>query len=198
MEPFEYPAAALTRRHQPLGYLDVASYLPWLRDEFCFRCVYCLRREQWDVATKLHVEHFLPSCQFPEQHLAYDNLLYSCARCNLAKGACSVSDPTHLLLSGAIEIASHGELVTANPLCLRLIAQLRLNSSEMIHFRRLWLEIIAMAREFNPPLFLELMGFPAELPNLSSLKPPGGNGRAAGIGQSYFAQRERDELPSMY
>ena len=46
-DPFSYPAAAHVRRHGPQGYADYPSYLPWLRDEFSFRCVYCLLREQW-------------------------------------------------------------------------------------------------------------------------------------------------------
>ncbi|WP_254512734.1 HNH endonuclease [Anatilimnocola floriformis] len=198
MEPFEYPAAAHVRRHQPRGYLDVSSFLPWLRDGFCFRCVYCLRREQWDVVASLHIDHFLPVSQFPLQQLSYDNLLYACSRCNLIKGSLAVGNPTHHLLACNVAIAAHGELITADSECLRLIAQLRLNSSEMIHFRRLWLEIIAMARECNPQLHLQLMGFPADLPDLRLLKPPSGNGKPSGIEQSYLVQRERGELPSLY
>lgn len=196
--PFAYPPAAHIRRHQPRGYLDVGSYLAWLRDEFCFRCVYCLRREQWDVATKLHIDHFLPTAQFPEKSTEYDNLFYACSRCNLLKGSQAVSNPTQHLLSSAVQVAEHGELVTVDQECLRLIAQLRLNSPEMIHFRRLWMEIIAMAREHNPQLHRELMGFPAELPDLRSLKPPDGNGRPTGIEQSFLMQRNRGELPSLY
>ena len=43
--PFVYPASPHVRRHGPMGYADHASFRPWLRDEFAFRCVYCLRRE---------------------------------------------------------------------------------------------------------------------------------------------------------
>lgn len=46
--PFIYPAVPHVRRHGPMGYADVTSFRPWLRDEFSFRCVYCLLREQWD------------------------------------------------------------------------------------------------------------------------------------------------------
>ena len=44
-DPFSYPAAVHVRRHGPQGYADYASYRPWLRDEFAFRCVYCLLRD---------------------------------------------------------------------------------------------------------------------------------------------------------
>ena len=44
---FAYPRELHERRHGPLGYLDYGDYRPWLRDEFQFRCVYCLCRERW-------------------------------------------------------------------------------------------------------------------------------------------------------
>jgi hypothetical protein len=44
---FQYPRQAHVRRHGPLGYVNYQSYKPWLRDEFEFRCVYCLWRERW-------------------------------------------------------------------------------------------------------------------------------------------------------
>ena len=39
---FDYPAPQEKRRHGPSGYRNYESYRPWLRDEFDFRCVYCL------------------------------------------------------------------------------------------------------------------------------------------------------------
>ena len=48
---FRYPAQPLARRHGPCGYADYQSFRPWLRDEFSFRCVYCLIREQWGRVT---------------------------------------------------------------------------------------------------------------------------------------------------
>ena len=48
--PFDYPAQPHIRRHGPIGYADYASFRPWLRDEFVFRCVFCLRRESWGQA----------------------------------------------------------------------------------------------------------------------------------------------------
>lgn len=66
--PFRYPAAAHVRRHGPQGYADYASYRPWLRDEFAFRCVYCLLREQWGlVRGTFAIDHFLPASVNPEQ-----------------------------------------------------------------------------------------------------------------------------------
>jgi hypothetical protein len=33
---------------------DYESYRPWLRDEFAFRCVYCLTRETWGPLTGVY------------------------------------------------------------------------------------------------------------------------------------------------
>ena len=44
---FVYPVERHVRRHGPLGYSDYQSFKPWLRDEFRFRCCYCLWRETW-------------------------------------------------------------------------------------------------------------------------------------------------------
>ncbi len=48
-EAFTYPPPVTERRHGPGGYVDYGSYRPWLRDEFVFRCVYCLNRDPGDV-----------------------------------------------------------------------------------------------------------------------------------------------------
>jgi len=42
---FHHPSAPAPRRHGPRGYLDYTSFKAWLRDEFTFRCVYCLTSE---------------------------------------------------------------------------------------------------------------------------------------------------------
>ena len=65
MSPFAYPAHQHVRRHGPQGYQDPASFRPWLRDEFSFRCVCCLRREAWYQAVSLEIDHFQPLSQVP-------------------------------------------------------------------------------------------------------------------------------------
>lgn len=198
MTPFEYPPIQLTRRHGPLGYRDYLSYRSWLRDEFAFRCVFCLRREQWDLSSRLQVDHFVPVTQSAELSLAYDNLLYACGRCNLAKASQAIVDPGQTLLKSTVTILPDGSLSPDDETAERLIEQLDLNRPEMTAFRLLWSEIIAMANQCRPELYCQLMGFPNDLPNLKKLKPPGGNSRPEGIEQSYFAKRERGELPKIY
>lgn len=198
MTPFAYPPQAHVRRHGPQGYARHESFRPWLRDEFSFRCVYCLRREQWDRAIKLEVEHFQPTSRTPQERLNYDNLVYACARCNAAKAARSVPDATQVFLDGSVTVQPDGQIIGHSPDACRLISDLRLNSAEAIHFRRLWLEIVAMAYRFVPDLYHRLMGYPDDLPDLSRMRPPNGNTRPAGVSQSHFARRERGELPTTY
>jgi hypothetical protein len=42
------------------------------------------------------------------------------------------------------------------------------------------------------------LGFPENLPDLSKLKPPGGNERPEGIADSHYERRERGQLPEFY
>src|SRR5437660_4231724 len=100
--PFIYPSVPHVRRHGPVGYADYASYRPWLRDEFSFRCVYCLLREQWGRVRAVYaIDHFLAVAHHPTRVTDYDNLIYSCITCNTAKGDRAVPDPLALLTSPA-------------------------------------------------------------------------------------------------
>src|ERR1700747_1512380 len=95
---FSYPLARHSRRHGPQGYAAYPSFRPWLRDEFCFRYVYCLIREQWGrVSGEFDLDHYEPQSLRPQKAVDYDNLLYSCAACNVAKGDQLVPDPTMVL-----------------------------------------------------------------------------------------------------
>ena len=195
MVPFDYPDRPHVRRHGPRGYQQPASFRPWLRDDFSFRCVFCLRREQWDRASSLEVEHFLPSGRFPNQRLNYHNLFYACSRCNSAKGDRAIDDPSRTLLSGNVVVGEDGRIIGQSDEARRLITALRLNSAEAVHYRRLWIEIVAMARQFAPDLLHTLMQLPDDLPDLSRLKPPDGNSRPDGVVESHHARRNRGELP---
>ena len=81
--PFTYPTTRHIRRHGPHGYKNYESYRDWLRDEFSFRCVFCLRREQWSpMAGNWDIDHFTPQDRYPQGRLDYENLLYICHTCN--------------------------------------------------------------------------------------------------------------------
>ena len=95
---FEYPMGPHLRRHGPEGYTDYDSYRDWLRDEFVFRCVYCLHREQWySRGGTFNVEHFIPVAVDPNGRCEYTNLLYACLTCNIAKqDILGVPDPCQI------------------------------------------------------------------------------------------------------
>jgi hypothetical protein len=42
------------------------------------------------------------------------------------------------------------------------------------------------------------LGYPANLPDLACLRPPGGNSRPEGIAGSSFERKRRGELPDIY
>jgi HNH endonuclease len=197
--PFQYPPAPHVRRHGPQGYADYSSFRPWLRDEFSFRCVYCLLREQWGrVNGTFTIDHFVAVAIDPELENDYDNLLSACVTCNLRKGVRVLPDPLTVLTSTVVRVESDGTIhADANSEAARLIELLGLDSRESTRFRKRWIEIVALARQ-NPDLYRELMGYPDDLPNLRCRRPPGGNTRPAGVEQSAFARRERGELPSSY
>ncbi len=79
-----------------------------------------------------------------------------------------------------------------------LILKLDLNAPRMVVWRLLWARLVDLAREHDANLFLQLMGYPVNLPNLARLRPPGGNLRPAGVTASHFARRARGELPAIY
>jgi hypothetical protein len=193
--PFSYPPTPHKRRHGPKGYADYQSYRPWLRDEFSFRCVYCLLREQWSQIRGGHgIDHFQSIALQPLKQCDYDNLLVACLPCNALKSKRIIGDPTKLLTAPNVWVTDDGAIHTDNPEAARLIEALGLDSPQATELRALWIDIIALAADHDEPLYQQLMGFPDDLPNLAKLRPPGGNSRPEGVGNSYFAAREQGRL----
>src|SRR5271157_634117 len=199
MTPFTYSPEPHVRRHGPQGYADAASYRPWMRDEFTFRCVYCLFREQWgSLRGTFDVEHFRPIASQPGDRLSYDNLLYGCTACNTGKGKQLVPDPLTALVCGDVWVNEDGTIEGRTRQARRLIRVLGLDDREYTEFRLVWLEIVGLAAREDPELYRKLMGFPNDLPNVARLHPPGGNSRPEGIEQSYFVQKQKAILPETY
>ncbi len=109
---FRYPAEPLERRHGPDGYIDYQSYRPWLRDEFSFRCIFWLIREQWGrVTAEFDLDHFVPQRSRPDRSVEYDNLLYACHTCNLRKDDQRLPDPEAALTANQVRVYPDGTLV---------------------------------------------------------------------------------------
>ena len=199
MTAFDYPPTALSRRHGPQGYADYPSYRPWLRDEFTFRCVYCLKREQWGVVSgDFDVDHFEAQAKSPGRAVDYDNLLNACHSCNLRKSGHAVPDPCVCLTAGQVRVAPDGSIEGQSDDAERIILTLGLNSEKYKNFRLTWLRNVELAMAYDREQFLSLMCFPADAPDLSRLRPPGGNSRPDGVNQSHYARRQRGELPETY
>lgn len=195
---FDYPEPRKERRHGPAGYNSYQRYRPWLRDEFTFRCIYCLKRETWGQVTgEYDLDHFKPQSTESAGRLNYFNLVYACRRCNSVKRDQTIGDPTHLLHSATVA-ADDGSLCTANREAQRLIRQLDLNSPRMKQWRKIWIEIAKYAAEATDcDLYDHVVGFPNDLPDLAKLRPPA-NYRPEGINESWFARRSRGEMPTEY
>jgi len=130
MQGFEYPAEPHSRRHGPAGYDDYGSYRDWLRDEFTFRCVYCLHRERWyGRPGSFDIEHFIPVSVDPRGKCEYTNLLYACRTCNAAKSdVLAVPDPCTVAFGDCLRVKTDGEIEPLNEAGRRLRDVLRLNS----------------------------------------------------------------------
>lgn len=193
----KYPSAPHQWRHGPEGYLTIESFRQWLRDEFDFRCVYCMSRETWCVTSSMTIDHFVPVVHAPHLHNDYSNLRYACSRCNSSKSIQHIECPLQTFLAEAVSIQNDGVLVGKTAAASCLIEQLALNDPDRVSTRRLLIEIIMMAAKCDPVLHGRLMGYPERLPDLSKLNPPR-NSRPQGIEQSAFARRQRGELPATY
>lgn len=113
-KPFQYQPSPHERRHAPDGYVDYQSYRPWLRDEFSFRCVYCLLREQWSRVTgQFDLDHFVPQIEVHDEPPEYENLVYACHACNLRKQDKPL--PHAHLTAESLRVYADGRIVGLTP-----------------------------------------------------------------------------------
>jgi hypothetical protein len=201
---FDYPTMAHVWRHGPQGYIDFHSYKPWLRDEFTFRCVYCLRRERMfpDGAAAFSVDHFVPVTVDRDRETEYENLRYACLRCNSAKGQrADLLDPRTQGLGQHLQVDGDGWITGLTIEGARFIDELGLNGARLVAFRLRMLEGIRFLHECSDPraapMLAAIFGFPDDLPDLRELRPPG-NTRPEGMDHCCFARRERGDLPETY
>ena len=196
---FDYPHTPHIRRHWPSGYDTPESYREWLRDEFCFRCVFCLRREQWGPRTAaFHVEHLVPIKAVPELACEYGNLLYACARCNSVKNdRLGVPDPTQFAFGACVQVRPNGEIETLNQAGERLVDLLALDRVDLVQYRKMLLDMLPILSRTKRAAYIDWMRFPDDLPDLSRKQAPG-NSRPQGIAESWFARRARGERLETY
>jgi len=174
--PFAYPINAHQYRHGPSGYVDYKSFRPWLRDEFDYRCAYCLFRERWCPVLAFHLDHFVAQTVDNSKVTSYRNLLYACPACNTRKSSLPIPSPAKVFTAEAITINEDGTVETKTSKARELVRILGLDSPEYNEWRRLMIGIIALAasvkRGSRLSLFRELMSYPDQLPDLTRLNPP--------------------------
>ena len=195
---FDYPEPKLERTHGPEGYSTYESFRPWLRDEFTFRCIYCLKREMWgQVTCEFELDHFEPQSLVPKRKLDYFNLIYSCRRCNSVKLDQHIDDPLTILSSKVVVVLPDGVLFSDSLDAKRIIEQIDLNSPSLRRWRVMWMRIVDLANERDVQLYRQLTGFPQDLPDLGRLRPPS-NSCPEGIAMSWYAKQQRGQLPHGY
>ena len=205
---FEYPQEPQERRHGPAGYTGYKAYKPWLRDDFTFRCVYCLTRERWSRRgqTSFSVEHVVPQSEDKAQITEYTNLLYACTDCNSARQNRVVLNPCQVTLGEHLRVHADGVVEGLTPQGKAHVKVLGLADPVLTEFRG---RLLALVRHYegsdplaaNPDtlrLLHRWLGFPDDLPDLASLRPPGGNSKPAAVQEAYYERRERGELPERY
>ena len=197
--PFQYPEQPHCRKHGPSGYSDYADFKDWLRDEFDFRCVYCLRREAWARRRAIWVvEHLIPRKERPDLTTEYTNLVLACATCNSIKSASgTMPDPCHFAYGALATVSPDGTITPLSPDGLRLIRIAGLDDADATAWRRQEIAIIRNFRKHDPEEYRKRMAFPADLPDLANRKVKNNN-KPAGLKQCRFEQRRRGTLPDSY
>lgn len=204
-DPFAYPPETHRRRHGPAGYTNYQAYKPWLRDEFGFRCVYCLFREAWypDRQASFSVDHIEPQVWAPDRICDYANMVYACTKCNSAKQDVEVLDPTESPLGAHLGIRGDGSIEALTAEGQYLIEQLGLARESLVRTRRYYLDLIALKQEHPDDarvqsLFMQSFGYPDDLPDLTKLRPPGGNSRKGSELICFHRRRAESTLPAYF
>jgi hypothetical protein len=109
----------------------------------------------------------------------------------------SVDDPLVDFSSESVVVLPDGMVASDQPQTKRLIQQLDLNLPNVKKWRVMWMRIVNLAKERDANLYEQLAGFPDDLPNLGRLRPPS-NSRPDGIEVSWYAKRQRGQLPKTY
>lgn len=200
---FAYPEEPHQRRHGPFGYATYGSYREWLRDEFSYRCVFSLVREQW-IGRKAHfdIDHFEPQSSREDLVCDYDNLLYLAHRMNLVRGKRPLPDPCKVALGKCLAIDPvTGEIRALDDIGIgsKIISVLKLDSPDATEDRRKWLQVIRCFAQNDEALFRRWIGYPTDLCDLSKKQVDSDhNSRPLGIAESAFERKRTGTLPEWY
>jgi hypothetical protein len=148
------------------------------------------------------VEHLRPTSTAPQGLTDYDTLVYACCQCNAASKAVLLPLDPRAGLRQHLEVLADGSIRGLTPAGEDFIRICRLDRPNLVAFRRLILDVLRLLGRKRDreaaALCRRYLGYPANLPDLAALRPPGGNSRPEGVERSAFARRERGELPGVY
>ncbi len=143
------------------------------------------------------IDHFIPQKLRPDLAADYDNLVYLCPSCNNLKSAARLPDPCKVALAECLRFHRDGTVEALDTDGEIIIDTLELDDPRLIEMRRRKIGILASLAIHDWRLFVEEMGFPADLPDLSVDVPPR-NTRPDGVETSWFAQRKAGTLADVY
>ena len=195
---FDFPKQPIKRKHGPAGYANYGAYKPWLRDDFTFRCGYCLHRETWskDGWRDFVLDHFLPQTDRDDLICDYDNLYYVCHACNAHKSDRRLPvEPTKQAYGSFIQFKANGEVAALNPTGEKLIKVLQLDDATRTDFRS---KLIDLWERASQETRMKWFGFPNDLPNLTRLRPPDGNSKPEGLARTCHRKKREGQLPETY
>lgn len=81
-------------------YSDYTKYKKFLKNDFHSRCAYCNLLDRL-ITTPFEIDHFIPYKKYPSHsnlETDYDNLVYSCKKCNGAKSSKHEGDENNNIL----------------------------------------------------------------------------------------------------
>lgn len=197
-EPFEYPENPHCRKHGPSGYSDYADYKDWLRDEFDYRCVYCMRREVWERRRAVWVvEHLIPRKLRKDLSTEYTNLVLGCASCNSFKKADLIPDPCKLAYGKLVSVSADGTITHHSREGLRLIRVASLDDADATEWRRKEIVISRNLKKHAIKEYRNRMTFPIDLPDLAN-RSVKHNSKPEGAKECRFEQKMLGTLPLTY
>jgi hypothetical protein len=149
------------------------------------------------------VDHIIPQSQDDTLVCVYTNLVYACVRCNSFRQAVPVQDPTQEPLGQHLEVAEDGRVIGITNAGRFLIELLHLNAPAAVTERQRIFRILQRYAQDRTDAaaqqdFEQTFCYPQDLPDLRTLNPPGGNALQHNTQNCFCAQRERNELPTVY
>lgn len=207
--PFTMPTTPHLRRHGPRGYIAYETYKDWLRDDFQFRCAYCLHREKWERRgwRVFQADHIIPKSIDISKVCEYDNLVYCCDSCNGFKSNRVIPDPCVMAYGEHIRFERNGKVTALTQFGELYIEVLGLDEGHLVRFRekiaKSYEELELLAAELgedDEELWQEiesLLGYPNDPPDLR-VKKERGNTRPDGKKRCYHVLLQDPGFPRVY